>query len=91
MNATFRNVLQKVLTSFIITEPDRRRCRIRRRRCLEMKKVLGWSEFALGCHAQTIRKKYRERERETSRKVTINNNIKRKKRMVHMHVKCMNM
>ena len=33
----------------------------------------------------------RERERETSRKVPINNNIKRKKRMVRMHEKCINM
>ena len=75
-----------------------RRSRIRRRRCLGTKRVSGWSRLALGCHAQTIRERdrERERERETERdreteeyqSVTIS---KRKKRMVHMHEKCINM
>ena len=36
-------------------------------------------------------RKLSERERERSKKVPINNNIKGKKRMICMHEKCMNM
>ena len=64
------------MTGFIIMEPDMRRSRIRRRRCLGTKRVSGWSRLALGCHAQTIR----ERERERHRRVSINNNIKEKEK-----------
>ena len=50
MNVTPRKVLQKVLTGFIITEPDMKRGRIKRRRNPRMKRVLGWSSFLLRCH-----------------------------------------
>ena len=66
-NATFGEVLQNVLTGFIITEPNISRSRVRRRRCPKTKRVLGWSGFALGCHAQTIQKREREREREVEK------------------------
>ena len=54
MNATPRKARLKVLMGFIITKLDMKRGRIRKRRCPRMKRVLGWSTFALGCHAQTI-------------------------------------
>jgi len=87
MNATSRKVLLKVLMGFIIMEPDMRRSRIRRRRCPEMKRVSGRSRLVLRCHAQTIRKKEKERHAEEYQSTIISN---RKKRMVRMHEKCIN-
>ena len=79
-----------------------KRSRIRRRRCPGTKRVLGRSGFALGCHAQTIRKRERQTDRQTERKtererkrnkkhnITTQNKIDRKER-VRMHERCMNM
>ena len=53
-----------------------------------MKRVLGWSGFALGCHAQTIQEREREREREAEKHQSIDIS-KGEKRMVPMHEKCM--
>ena len=64
MNAAPRKVLRKVLMGFLIMEPDMRRGRIRRRRCLGTKRISGRSRLMLGCHAQTNQKRERERERE---------------------------
>ena len=66
MNATFGEVLQKVLTSLLIMEPNMERCGIRRR-CPRTKRVLRWSSFALRGHAQTIRERERKRKREKER------------------------
>ena len=63
MNTTFGEVLQEVLTGFLITEPNVKKSRIRGR-CLGMKRVSRWSRFAIRCHAQLFE---REREREGER------------------------
>ena len=67
MNASSREVLREVLMSFLITEPNIRRCRIKGRRC-PRKRVLGRSRFAFGCYEATnARKRDRGRKRETIR------------------------
>ena len=86
MNATSGKVLQEVLMSLLITELDRKRSRIRRW-CLGTKSVLGWSRFALRCHAHTVWE--RGGERETNKKVPIKKSTKNKKRKVCMHEQCM--
>ena len=68
MNASFRKVLRKGLSDFIITEPYVRRSRVRRRRCPRMKRVLGRSGFAFRCHNADYFEKEGEREREKSKK-----------------------
>ena len=97
MNASSLEVLQKVLTGFIIMELDMRWSEVkggrRRKRCPKTKRVPGWSRFAFRCHKATNeRKRERERERETCRKA-LNNLVSndRNKKMVRMHEKCMNM
>ena len=55
MNTTVGEVLREVLTDLFIMESNMKRSRIRR--FPEMKRVLRWSGFALGCHAQTMREK----------------------------------
>ena len=67
MYTTFGEVLQEVLVGLPITEPNRNVGRIRRR-CPETKRVPRRSGFALGCHAQTIRKRERQTDRQTERK-----------------------
>ena len=87
MNATFGEVLQEVLMSLLIMEPNMKRSRIRGR-CLETKRVLRRSSFALGCHAQTIRERERERERERGRQVEKHHHNRvpnDRKERVHMH------
>ena len=79
MNASSRKVLQKVLSGFIITEPNRKRSGVKgRRRCPRMKRVLGWSGFLFMWHDATNQKKEREKEKESIRKAptTIYQNIK---------------
>ena len=61
MNTMVGEVLQEVLMGLLITEPDVKRSRIRRR-CPRMKRVPRQSGFMLWCHAQTIRERERERE-----------------------------
>ena len=86
-------IIDKFLTGFIITEPDMRGSKLKRRKCPEMKRITRRSRFAFRCHVQTIQKRERQRdkERKRSKKVLINNNIKGKKRMVRMHEKYMKM
>ena len=50
------------------------RWRRRRRRCLGMKRVLGWNGFTFRCH-DTINVRNRERGRETIRKALTRYNI----------------
>ena len=50
MNSSSRKVLQKCLKGIIITEPNVRRCRIRRWRSTGTKRVPGWSGFTFRCH-----------------------------------------
>ena len=57
-----------------------------RRRCRRTKRVPRRSGFAFGCHAQSIRKRERERDKHN---ITTQNKIGRKER-VRMHEKCMN-
>ena len=96
MNTSSRKVLRKVLTGFIITEPDIRTGRINRGRkwCPRTKRVSRRSRLALfRCHEQTNlkREKEREREREKQKKFQTQLISIRRKGMVHMHEKCMNM
>ena len=85
MNASFRKVLRKVLSDFIITEPYVRRSRVRRRRCPRTKRVMGRSGFAFRCHNADYFKRERERERE-KQKNTTNIKIKEYKELkVRMH------
>ena len=91
MNALSGKVLQKVLTGFIITEPDMR-CSEIKKRCLGTKRVPGLSRFSLRCHRTTNeRERERERERRTNRKVPNNSISKYREMKVCMHEKCMNM
>jgi len=46
MNASSREVLKEVRYGLLIKKPDRKRCRIRRSGCPEMKRVPEWSRFA---------------------------------------------
>jgi len=50
MNASSRNVLRKILSSFIITELDVWGSRVRRSGCLGTKRVPGRSRFTFRCH-----------------------------------------
>ena len=50
MNASPREVLRKCLKGIIITEPNTRKRRIRRRRSTGTKRVPGWSGFTLRYH-----------------------------------------
>ena len=51
--------------------------RRRRRRCLETKRVLGWGRLTLRYYdATNVRRREREKERETIRKVPNNKYIK---------------
>ena len=59
-----------------------------RRRCPRTKRVPGRNEFALKCHAQTVRERGREREKQTE-KLQSTVIPKREKIMVCMHEKCM--
>ena len=63
MNASSREVLKEVWFGLFITEPDRERSSISRRRCLGKKRVLGRSRFAFGCHRSRIAQTKREKER----------------------------
>jgi len=80
MNATSRKVLQEVLMGLLITEPDVKGSRIRKKKIpwnvggSRTKQICAWVPCA-------DYSRERERERETSKKVPINNNIKGKKRM----------
>ena len=61
MNTTFGEVLQEVLTGFLIMELNVKRSRIKGR-CPRMKKVPRQNGFAFGCHAKTIRERERKGE-----------------------------
>jgi len=50
MNASSTKVLREVLLGFIITEPYKKRCKVRGRRCPKTQRALGWSRFAFRCH-----------------------------------------
>ena len=50
MNALSGKVFRKCLVGIIITETERERCMIRRRRGTGMKRILGRSGFTLRCH-----------------------------------------
>ena len=64
MNTSSRKILREVLTGPLITDPNRRKGRIRRRsRCPRMKRVLGRSRLTFRCHDATNARK-RERERD---------------------------
>ena len=71
MNASSREVLKEVRFGLLIIEPDVRGNGVRGSGMLEMKRVLGWSRFSFRCHDTTNRKKEREKEKETIRKVPI--------------------
>ena len=64
MNTTFGEVLQEVFLGLLITKPNVKWIRIKRR-CPRMKRVLRRSGFELGCHMQIMS----ERENEVRRKV----------------------
>ena len=88
MNTMFREVLQEVLMGLPIMEPNKSGGRIKRR-CPRTKRVSRWSGFMLGCHAQSIQERERERGRET--KNTITTAYQQKKRESTYAWKCMNM
>ena len=70
MNVASRKVLRKVHTGFIITEPNMRRRRIRRR-SLQRRGFRNRVDLLFGAISRlTERKRERERERETSRRVS---------------------
>ena len=52
LNTSSRKVLWEFLSGILITEPNVRRSRIRRRQCPRMQKVLGRSWLMLRCHRQ---------------------------------------
>ena len=76
MNATSRKVLWKCLKGIIITELNMRKCRIRRRRSIGMKKVSGLSGSTLRCHRHDwCKQKERERKKRQSEKFQAISNI----------------
>ena len=71
--------------SFLITELNIRRCRIKGRRC-PRKRVQGWSRFAFGCHEQLTQEREIEGERERQSEKHQQDNISEYKELnVHMH------
>ena len=54
MNALSRKVFKEVRFDLLITEPDRKRCRVRRNGCPRTKKVPGQSRFEFGCHRSRL-------------------------------------
>jgi len=61
MNATFLKVLKEVLLGLPITEPNVKSGNGIRRRKPGTKSVLNRSGFALGCHAQSIQEREKEK------------------------------
>ena len=61
MNATFMKVLKETLLGLPITEPNIERGNGIRRRRPKTKRVSSRSRFAVGCHAQFIQEKEREK------------------------------
>ena len=86
MNTTFREVLQEVLLGLLITKPNVKWIRIRRR-CPRMKRVLRRSGFVLGCHVQIMRVRERERER-NKQKSTITKSTPKKEKKMYVCMKC---
>ena len=50
MNASLGNFFHKCLVGIIITETEKERYMIRKRRGTRMKRISGWSGFTLKCH-----------------------------------------
>ena len=86
MNTTFGEVLQEVLLGLLITKPNVKWIRIKRK-CPGMKRVLRWSGFVLGCHVQIMRERERERER-NKQKSTITKSTPKMKKKMYVCMKC---
>ena len=96
MNTSSREVLKEVRFGLLITEPDRKRCRIRRSGCPRTKRVSGRSRFTFKCHRSRLtqtkeRERGRKRQSEKSQYSSIYKNIENVKDVcmkMHEHVIC---
>ena len=94
MNASSKEVLKEVWFGFLITEPDRKRCRIRKSGCPRTKRVPGRSRFAFGCHRSKLthtEEREREKQSKKSQAIQIYQNILKRKNIcmgMHEHLTC---